>query len=74
MNHYGEWDPEGYKVGVLQALSAAEGRVVSLRNMKPMKRWRLMVRKTVPQNLKSKNRQPFLSLQRLQGATLNLQF
>ena len=29
MNHYGEWDPEGYKVGVLQALSAAEGRVVS---------------------------------------------
>ena len=23
MNHYGEWDPEGYKVGVLQALSAA---------------------------------------------------
>lgn len=29
MNHYGEWDPEGYKVGVLQALSAAEGKVVS---------------------------------------------
>ena len=29
MNHYGEWDAEGYKVGVLQALSAAEGRVVS---------------------------------------------
>tara|TARA_Y100000746_G_scaffold218854_1_gene215775 strand:- start:2281 stop:3258 length:978 start_codon:yes stop_codon:yes gene_type:complete len=29
MNHYGEWDSEGYKVGVLQALSAAEGRVVS---------------------------------------------
>ena len=29
LNHYGEWDAEGYKVGVLQALSAAEGRVVS---------------------------------------------
>jgi len=29
LNHYGEWDSEGYKVGVLQALSAAEGRVVS---------------------------------------------
>jgi RPA family protein len=29
LNHYGEWDPEGYKVGVLQALAAAEGRVVS---------------------------------------------
>ena len=29
MNHYGEWDAEGYKVGVLQALSAAEGRVIS---------------------------------------------
>ena len=29
MNHYGDWDAEGYKVGVLQALSAAEGRVVS---------------------------------------------
>lgn len=29
LNHYGEWDPEGYKVGVLQALSAAEGRVVN---------------------------------------------
>jgi hypothetical protein len=29
LNHYGEWDAEGYKVGVLQALSAAEGRVIS---------------------------------------------
>ena len=29
MNHYGDWDSEGYKVGVLQALSAAEGRVIS---------------------------------------------
>ena len=29
MNHYGDWDAEGYKVGVLQALSAAEGRVTS---------------------------------------------
>jgi RPA family protein len=29
LNHYGEWDAEGYKVGVLQALSAAEGRVTS---------------------------------------------
>ena len=29
MNHYGDWDAEGYKVGVLQALSAAEGRVIS---------------------------------------------
>ena len=29
LNHYGDWDAEGYKVGVLQALSAAEGRVVS---------------------------------------------
>jgi len=29
LNHYGEWDAEGYKVGVLQALSAAEGRIVS---------------------------------------------
>jgi len=29
MNHYGDWDAEGYKVGVLQALSAAEGRITS---------------------------------------------
>ena len=29
MNHYGDWDAEGYKVGVLQALSAAEGRIIS---------------------------------------------
>ena len=29
LNHYGEWDAEGYKVGVLQALDAAEGRVTS---------------------------------------------
>lgn len=29
LNHYGEWDPEGYKVGVLQALAAAQGRLVS---------------------------------------------
>ena len=29
LNHYGEWDPEGYKVGVLQALGAAEGRITS---------------------------------------------
>ena len=29
MNHYGDWDAEGYKVGVLQALSLAEGRVIS---------------------------------------------
>lgn len=27
MNHYGDWDAEGYKVGVLQALSLAEGRI-----------------------------------------------
>ena len=29
MNHYGDWDSEGYKVGVLQALSLAEGRIIS---------------------------------------------
>jgi len=29
LGHYPDWDPEAYKVGVLQALSAAEGRFVS---------------------------------------------
>ena len=29
LGHYPDWDPESYKVGVLQALSAAEGRFVS---------------------------------------------
>ena len=36
LNHYGEWDPEGYKVGVLQALSAAEGRVVNFEEHEAM--------------------------------------
>ncbi len=36
INHYGEWDPEGYKVGVLQALSAAEGRVVNFEEHEAM--------------------------------------
>jgi len=36
LDHYGEWDPEGYKVGVLQALSAAEGRMVSFEEHEAM--------------------------------------